>query len=76
MCGRYTLVAGVKDLIAIFQLPPEELSFYESRHNIAPTQPIPVIHDQKAEHMLRGFIPAWRSYPCSFLSLNLRIQAR
>jgi hypothetical protein len=26
--------------------------------------------------MLRGFIPAWRSYPCSFLSLNLRIQAR
>ena len=63
MCGRYTLIPNVDELIEFFQLPREIFPLLEPRYNIAPTQPILVIHEQNkarhAEQMLWGLIPSW-----------------
>ena len=63
MCGRYTLLPNADDLVEFFQLPHEFFALLEPRYNIAPTQPVLVIHEQNqkrhAEHMLWGLIPSW-----------------
>jgi putative SOS response-associated peptidase YedK len=63
MCGRYTLIPNVDEMIEFFELPREIFALLEPRYNIAPTQPILVIHAQnqkrQAEHMLWGLIPTW-----------------
>ena len=67
MCGRYTLLPNADELIKFFHLPPEIFALLEPRFNIAPTQPVLVIHerDQKrqAELMLWGLIPSWSKDP-------------
>ena len=64
MCGRYTLTALFDDIIAFFQLAPDECPLLEPRYNIAPTQPVVTIFEtagrkRKPEFMLWGLIPAW-----------------
>ena len=61
MCGRYAIVTPPDELKAAFGYP--DLPNFPPRYNIAPTQPVPVVH--LAEVMRRftlmrwGFIPGW-----------------
>lgn len=63
MCGRYTLLSNADEIIEFFRLSREILVLLESRYNIAPTQPVLVIHERdqerQAEQMLWGLIPSW-----------------
>lgn len=41
MCGRYVILATPEELRRLFNYP--ELPNYPQRHNVAPTQPVPVV---------------------------------
>jgi putative SOS response-associated peptidase YedK len=75
MCGRYALITPPAELKALFgyldspNFPP--------RYNIAPTQPVPVVHQQDGLRrftlMRWGFIPGWVKDPKAFpLVINIR----
>jgi putative SOS response-associated peptidase YedK len=61
MCGRYTLSYKAEELqlsLGITDVPQG----WEARYNIAPTQPIPAIIDEKArklELLYWGLVPSW-----------------
>ena len=65
MCGRYTLVnlAQLTDLFPwITELPPQIVP----RYNIAPSQPILAVANDRADrydHFLWGLIPSWAKDP-------------
>jgi putative SOS response-associated peptidase YedK len=65
MCGRYTIGKGVQEAVERFKV--QLLSFeFESRYNVAPSQPIPVITDegQRALDGYRwGLVPSWAKDP-------------
>lgn len=66
MCGRYTLVSPLDDLLDVFGVP--EVHFdYRPRYNIAPSQEAPVLaqdHDGRRIGLLRwGLIPSWADDP-------------
>ena len=61
MCGRFTLSYKAEELQLSLGLPelPNNL---EPRYNIAPTQPIPVILDEKqrnVDFLYWGLVPSW-----------------
>jgi len=65
MCARYTLRQAPSDVARRFQAQPAlfELS---ARYNIAPTQPVLVVHEQGArmvEPMRWGLVPSWSRDP-------------
>jgi putative SOS response-associated peptidase YedK len=75
MCGRFVIISPPEALRRLFgyaeqpNLPP--------RHNIAPTQPVPVVIVENGDrhfHLMRwGFIPAWVKDPRKFaLLINAR----
>jgi putative SOS response-associated peptidase YedK len=77
MCGRFVIISPPEALRRLFgyseqpNMPP--------RHNIAPTQPVPVvIVENGARHfrlMRWGFIPAWVKDPRTFaLLINARAE--
>ncbi|MGJ5037465.1 MULTISPECIES: SOS response-associated peptidase [unclassified Bradyrhizobium] len=75
MCGRFVITSPPAALRQIFGY--EEQPNFPPRHNIAPTQPIPVVLlDQDIRHfrlMRWGFIPAWVKDPRNFtLLINAR----
>ncbi|XWN33266.1 MAG: SOS response-associated peptidase [Devosia sp.] len=77
MCGRYQLVLPLEDVEALFQLD-SEAEPYPPRYNIAPTQPIHVVHTgpkrERALTLMRwGLIPSWAKDP---KTLPLMINAR
>ncbi|MCS6881386.1 MAG: SOS response-associated peptidase [Oscillochloridaceae bacterium] len=61
MCGRFTLTAPGEDLALHFNL--DEVPVIEARYNIAPTQPVLMIRQEKgrrvAEMARWGLIPSW-----------------
>jgi putative SOS response-associated peptidase YedK len=75
MCGRFVIISPPEALRRLFgyaeqpNMPP--------RHNIAPTQPVPVVivaNGDRHFHLMRwGFIPAWVKDPRKFaLLINAR----
>lgn len=77
MCGRYVIVSPPEALRRLFgygeqpNMPP--------RHNIAPTQPVPVVSEERGARHLRlmrwGFLPAWLKDPRGFpLLINARAE--
>jgi putative SOS response-associated peptidase YedK len=66
MCGRYTLSVPLSSLIDTFDVPSPEFD-YEPRFNIAPTQVVPAIaQDRQGRRMglLRwGLVPSWAEDP-------------
>ncbi|THD64569.1 MAG: SOS response-associated peptidase [Bradyrhizobium sp.] len=77
MCGRFVITSPPEALRRLFgyaeqpNMPP--------RHNIAPTQPVPVVIVENGErhfHLMRwGFIPAWVKDPRKFaLLINARCE--
>jgi putative SOS response-associated peptidase YedK len=66
MCGRYSLTHTAEELARRFQL--EELPRLAPRYNIAPTQPILIVREDRhrngvreAAHVVWGLIPPWAS---------------
>lgn len=77
MCGRFVITSPPEALRQIFGY--DEQPNFPPRHNIAPTQPIPVvILDQGRRHfrlMRWGLIPAWVKDPRNFtLLINARAE--
>ncbi|MGO4890473.1 SOS response-associated peptidase [Anaerobacillus sp. MEB173] len=64
MCGRYTLAAPKEQIEEQLQL---ELTEYEPRYNIAPSQPVlSVISDgtqRRAGYLRWGLVPSWAKDP-------------
>ena len=75
MCGRFVITSPPAALRRIFGY--EEQPNFPPRHNVAPTQPIPVIlleQDKRHFRLMRwGFMPAWVKDPRGFtLLINAR----
>src|SRR3954471_10759528 len=65
MCGRYTLInlAELTDLFPWIGEPPTDAA---PRYNIAPTQPILAVANDKPErfdHFMWGLVPSWAKDP-------------
>lgn len=59
MCGRYALFATEQEIVSHFNL--KSGFCMQPRYNIAPTQTIPVIMNQKQVDFCRwGFVPTWQ----------------
>jgi putative SOS response-associated peptidase YedK len=75
MCGRFVITSPPSALRQIFGY--EEQPNFPPRHNIAPTQPIPVVlleHGKRHFRLMRwGLVPAWVKDPRNFtLLINAR----
>ena len=60
MCGRYSLIADLRDLARQFEFDGADLE-HPSRYNVAPTQPIPTVTSlerRQAEYMWWGLSPS------------------
>ena len=75
MCGRYTITSAPEAMQALFGYSEEDQ--FPPRYNVAPTQPIPIVHRTNGESrfalMRWGFIPAWVKDPGLF---SLLVNAR
>ena len=75
MCGRFVITSPPEALRRIFGYV--EQPNFPPRHNIAPTQPIPVVmveNDARHFHLMRwGFVPSWTKDP---RKITLLINAR
>ena len=70
MCGRYQLVIPADELAALFALD-EVPDAFPPRYNIAPTQPVHVVHRaadgaRRADLMRWGLLPSWVKDPKAF----------
>jgi putative SOS response-associated peptidase YedK len=77
MCGRYVIMTPPEALRLLFGY--SEQPNFPARYNVAPTQPIPVVHlDNDARHfrlMRWGLLPAWVKDPRNFtLLINARAE--
>jgi putative SOS response-associated peptidase YedK len=77
MCGRFVITSPPAALRQMFGY--EELPNFPPRHNIAPTQPVPVViidHGKRRFFLMRwGLIPAWVKDPRNFtLLINARAE--
>ncbi len=75
MCGRYVILATPEVLRRLFNYP--ELPNDPVRYNVAPTQPVPVVLQERGVrhyHLMRwAFMPAWVKDPRAFaLVINAR----
>ena len=75
MCGRYVITTAPEALRRLFAYP--EMPNFPARHNVAPTQPVPVILQDRGVrhfHLMRwGLLPAWVKDPRQFaLVINAR----
>lgn len=75
MCGRYYLKSPPAEVAAYFNVDVRDN--FPPRYNIAPTQPIAVIHQnerrRRAYGLMRwGFIPEWRKEPETRPLINAR----
>ena len=60
MCGRYTITTPAEKLAQLFEV--EVSAQYQPHYNAAPTQQLPVISNQKKQHILLyhwGILPRW-----------------
>ncbi|MDB5607062.1 MAG: hypothetical protein JWP25_3962 [Bradyrhizobium sp.] len=77
MCGRFVITSPPEALRQIFGY--SEQPNFPSRHNIAPTQPIPVVIVENGirhfQLMRWGLLPAWVKDPRKFtLLINARAE--
>ncbi|WP_407159271.1 SOS response-associated peptidase [Bradyrhizobium sp. STM 3557] len=77
MCGRFVITSPPEALRQIFGY--EEQPNFPPRHNIAPTQPIPVVildYGRRHFRLMRwGLVPAWVKDPRNFtLLINARAE--
>jgi putative SOS response-associated peptidase YedK len=77
MCGRFVITSPPAALRQMFGYP--EQPNFPSRHNIAPTQPIPVVIIENGTRHFRlmrwGLLPAWLKDPSGFsLLINARAE--
>jgi putative SOS response-associated peptidase YedK len=77
MCGRYVITSDPEAIRRLFGYI--EQPNFPPRYNIAPTQPVPIVHQQHGlRHFLLarwGLIPTWVKDPKSFpLLINARIE--
>ncbi len=77
MCGRFALLSSPEEIRRL--LSYDEQPNFPPRYNIAPTQPVPVVHaGHGARHfrlMRWGLIPSWVKDPKQFaLLLNARVE--
>jgi putative SOS response-associated peptidase YedK len=75
MCGRFAIITPPEAVKAYFGYA--ETPNFPPRYNIAPTQPVPVVHfaegDRRFSLMRWGFIPGWVKDPKEFpLVINIR----
>jgi putative SOS response-associated peptidase YedK len=75
MCGRYVIITAPEILRRLFNY--SEMPNFPARHNVAPTQPVPVVlqeHGTRHFHLMRwGLIPSWVKDPRQFaLVINAR----
>lgn len=75
MCGRYAITLPPEAYRAIFGYP--EQPNFPPRYNVAPTQPVPVVLEERGERHFRlvrwGFLPSWAKDPKEFpLVINAR----
>jgi putative SOS response-associated peptidase YedK len=75
MCGRYAITSAPEAIRALFGFA--EQPNFPPRHNVAPTQPIPVVRLTEGERhfaLVRwGFVPSWVKDPRGFsLIINAR----
>lgn len=75
MCGRYAITVSPEEYRAYFGY--EETPNFPARYNVAPTQPVPIVHAERGRrhfHLVRwGFLPSWTKDPKSFpLVINAR----
>lgn len=78
MCGRFVITSSPDALRRLFNYP--ELPNFPPRYNVAPTQPVPVVlEDRGTRHFLLmrwGFLPAWVKDPKKFtLVINARSES-
>lgn len=76
MCGRFVITSppgALRELFGYWEKPN-----FPPRHNIAPTQPVPVIHPKNgARHfslMRWGLIPSWMKAPPQSVLINARAE--
>jgi putative SOS response-associated peptidase YedK len=74
MCGRFAIIEPAR-LAALFGL--ESGLDFPPRYNIAPTQPVPVVHEDHGRRTMAlmrwGFVPGWVKDPREFpLLINAR----
>jgi len=75
MCGRYIITSAPDALRRLFAY--NEQPNFPPRHNIAPTQPVPVVIVESGVRQFRlmrwGFLPSWVKDPSAFaLVINAR----
>ena len=75
MCGRYAITLPPDTYREFFGYP--EQPNFPPRYNVAPTQPVPVVLDDRGERHFRlvrwGFLPGWVKDPKDFpLVINAR----
>ncbi len=77
MCGRYALTVEPDVLAALFAL--KELSAYDARYNLAPSQEAPIITrhqingDRRTDPMRWGLIPSWsKDAKIAYKTINAR----
>ena len=77
MCGRYIITSPPEALRRLFLY--EEQPNYPPRHNVAPTQPVPVVILENGVRRFKlmrwGFLPSWVKDPGKFaLIINARAE--
>jgi putative SOS response-associated peptidase YedK len=77
MCGRFVITSAPEAVRRM--LRHQEQPNFPPRYNIAPTQPIPVVHAEHGERHFRlmrwGFVPSWVKDPKAFaLLINARVE--
>ncbi|MGO4574010.1 SOS response-associated peptidase [Microvirga sp. 2TAF3] len=75
MCGRYAITLSPEAYREFFGYP--EQPNFPPRFNVAPTQPVPVVIEDRGERHFRlvrwGFLPSWAKDPRDFpLVINAR----
>ena len=75
MCGRYVIISSPEALRRLFAYA--EQPNFPPRHNVAPTQPVPVVILENGVRQFKlmrwGFLPSWVKDPGKFaLVINAR----
>lgn len=77
MCGRYVITLDPAEYRNLFGYP--DLPNFPPRHNVAPTQPVPIVLEEGDRRRFRlvrwGFLPGWLKDPKGFpLLINARAE--
>jgi putative SOS response-associated peptidase YedK len=75
MCGRYAITLPPEAYRQLFGY--EEQPNFPPRYNVAPTQPVPIVREERGERQFRlvrwGLLPSWVKDPKAFpLIINAR----